>query len=508
MPHEIVNADVMNWSSSYGGEKYHALLCDPPYELGFMGRDWDRSGVAFNPETWRGLAAHLYPGAFGFAFASSRGCHRMAVAIEDAGFIIHPTIFCWAFASGFPKATRVVDGQQEEQEEQEELTDIRGGLHSGRDTSKVYTRNKIIDRSPFAGHRYGLQALKPAIEPIICFQKPYAGRPVDCITTTGAGALNIDGGRIAVNDDAYARNCAGDRGHDDNRTRGMDFAMGCGKAADGGRWPSNLVLTHAPGCVCVGSKEVAPLEGHRPNAVAVQSDGNIQFNTKPAGFQKVSYTGANGTETVADWHCADGCPVERLDAQSGTLTSGANPERRASAKTKNAYGAFEGQRECIPARGSDSGGASRFYFHADWNAEVEARLFESDPLLYQAKASRAERNAGCDGLPEREWIDGACVANRDIRPNRPNGNPHPTVKPIALAKWLATLLLPPDTYGPRRLLVPFSGSGSEMIGAILSGWEHITGIEQDADYVAIAEARLKYHRDLHSVNVGLFAETH
>lgn len=71
-------------------------------------------------------------------------------------------------------------------------------------------------------------------------------------------------------------------------------------------------------------------------------------------------------------------------------------------------------------------------------------------------------------------------------------NLHPTLKPIALARHLATLLLPPDAYAPRRLLVPFAGAGSEMIGAFLAGWEEIIGVELEADHVAIAEARIAY----------------
>ena len=74
----------------------------------------------------------------------------------------------------------------------------------------------------------------------------------------------------------------------------------------------------------------------------------------------------------------------------------------------------------------------------------------------------------------------------------PAHNIHPTVKNVKLCQWLATLLLPPPEYAPRRLLVPFLGSGSEAIGAGLVGWEHITGIEMDADTCAIAEARLAH----------------
>ena len=71
-------------------------------------------------------------------------------------------------------------------------------------------------------------------------------------------------------------------------------------------------------------------------------------------------------------------------------------------------------------------------------------------------------------------------------------NPHPTIKPIELTRWLASLLLPPNLYAPRRLLVPFSGAGSEMIGGYLAGWEEITGIEMTEEYIPISEARIKF----------------
>ena len=71
-------------------------------------------------------------------------------------------------------------------------------------------------------------------------------------------------------------------------------------------------------------------------------------------------------------------------------------------------------------------------------------------------------------------------------------NAHPTVKPISLTRWLATLLLPPDAYAPRRILIPFAGVASEMIGAWQAGWEQIVGVEMDEEYVRIGKARLKY----------------
>ena len=97
----------------------------------------------------------------------------------------------------------------------------------------------------------------------------------------------------------------------------------------------------------------------------------------------------------------------------------------------------------------DVGGASRFF--------------------YTSKAAAWERTAG---LSER--------------------SKHPTMKPIRLTEYLATLLLPPALEEPRRLLVPFSGVGSEMIGAQLTGWDEIDGVEQDEDYVEIAKSRIEW----------------
>lgn len=116
-------------------------------------------------------------------------------------------------------------------------------------------------------------------------------------------------------------------------------------------------------------------------------------------------------------------------------------------------------------RGQETGTAARFFFQADWE------LDNTDPVFYCAKAARRERD---QGMPEGQR------------------NTHPTVKPISLAKHLATLLLPPEMYTPRRLLVPFSGSGSEIIGAGLVGWDSITGIDSDTEACAITEARIAH----------------
>ena len=119
-------------------------------------------------------------------------------------------------------------------------------------------------------------------------------------------------------------------------------------------------------------------------------------------------------------------------------------------------------------------------------------------MRYEAKAGRAERDMGLENMPlvpSYMVENGSKTSGKDgVRYERTTQlrNPHPTVKPISLTKHLASLLLPPDRYAPRRLLVPFSGVSSECIGALLAGWEEIIGVEGEANYAKIGRTRLEW----------------
>jgi hypothetical protein len=493
--------DVLAWARQYTGPKFHALLCDPPYHLtsntvawntmpenrgkpiitkksvGFMGQKWDGGDIAYRPETWKALAEHLLPGAFGFAFASSRGWHRLACAIEDAGLMIHPSIFGWAFASGFPKSTRLPDER-------------------------------------FNGHRYGLQALKPALEPIICFQKPYDGKPVQSITQHGAGSMWIDGGRIGteyrLNGQKNTTAWHGNQWSAKPQQSNGDFT------AVHGRWPANFCLQHHPDCERVGTRQV---KGHAPESLPRKAGSELGQGSGWNAHQNVEtatrpeYGDVSGHETVAAYECHPDCPVQALDAQAGELApSTATKRQRLLPKFQ---GILNGGKAGVDANNKpspdgydDTGSASRFFHVADWSLEVAEQLAQANPVRYSAKASRSERDAGLNAMSYRQRDDVMSmnshhheggIDGRD-KPYKISliRNLHPTVKPIALTRWLATLLLPPDAYAPRRLLVPFAGSGSELIGAMLSGWDDLLGIEAEAEYVALAQPRLAYW----SQNIG------
>lgn len=462
---DVQHGNVLDWAATYDGEPFHALLCDPPYEIGFMGRRWDNTGIAFRPETWAALAQHLHPGAWGMAFASSRGWHRMACAIEDAGLIIHPTIFCWVYGSGFPKATNPGPQIDRRLGAERRVVGTRkhapkfnvkahgGGKNTGYNSRERETFEATTAGSETAaaweGHRYGGQALKPAVEPIIVFQKPYSQAPVDDMLATGAGALWIDGGRIDTGE-RWARN-------NKPGQNGAFNASGGPVESGAGRWPANFVPQHLPAC--------------------------------------------NGS-------CAPGCPVERLGAMSGVSVSAGGVTSRAShfAHTHDDL-RMTGNRGGL----GDTGTAARFFLNPGWMLE---RLELADPIGYYAKASQAEREAGLDPVQVRlmqdlygddliefaeETInDGrkTPIDNAYQRGETERRNTHPTIKSLELTRWLASLLLPPAPYAPRRLLNPFGGVASEALGGDFAGWEHVTCIELEAQHVAIAQARIRYWQGL------------
>lgn len=471
----IRQGDALTWAAEYDGPPFHAALMDPPYHLhngmtkprpdmaeydagngnpycrsqartGFMNSAWDGGDIAFRPETWAALARHLYPGAFIMAFAGTRGYHRMACAMEDAGLILHPMLV-WIFGSGFPKATRIdtqidkaagSNGQRSVAEDASRKRVMANAMTQG--GAALYEPATDLARA-WAGHRYGLQALKPALECIAVAQVPYRGRPVDCITRTGAGALNVDGGRIEANwqTDPTKRGWQGRKAPDRGMfSDGLNVRAEHSKPHNGGRWPSNLMLDDSPE-VAAMFPQTGPAD--KRTEYAVQKRTNGSFDT---GF-------------------------------------------------KNLQGAIY----------QDEGSAARFFFQSDWQAEVFEQIEQADPGVYVAKAGRRERDAGLERHPVIRA--GSISGGGGIHSTGDHAwgrNHHPTVKPLRLMRYLATLLLPPAAYAPRRLLQPFSGSGSEAIGAALAGWEEVTGIEQSIEYCELARARAAWWQG----HVGLFEQ--
>ena len=177
-----------------------SIVTDPPYELGFMGKSWDASGIAFNIEVWQEALRVLKPGGHLIAFSGSRTYHRMAVAIEDAGFQIRDQIM-WVYGSGFPKSLNISKAF----DKAEGLLEHEGTgmIADGSPTMSMYPSIKPSEylapepQSDAAKQWQGWgTALKPAHEPMVLARKPIEGTVANNVMTWGVGGLNIDATRV------------------------------------------------------------------------------------------------------------------------------------------------------------------------------------------------------------------------------------------------------------------------------------------------------------------------
>ena len=288
------------------GVQVDSVVCDPPYHLqsivkrfaksgrtestrttsgphqrtanGFMGKQWDGGDIAFRRETWDLVYEIMKPGAYILAFSGSRTYHRMAVALDDAGFIVHP-MKGWIFGQGFPKAHNPkIEGME--------------------------------------GWRYGTQSCKPALEPIFFGQKPPDRKMRDNILHWGTGAINIDGCRVETAEDLNGGTYTGelrDPGpqrclENRNRKRGIgEFVQ------PAGRWPANLLHD--------GSDEVLAAF---PQAPGQQRDTGPQFDRKASvygEFAGVSEHAARGDGGSAArfFYSAKATAADRLGSKHPTV---------------------------------------------------------------------------------------------------------------------------------------------------------------------------------------------
>lgn len=331
-------------------------------------------------------------------------------------------------------------------------------------------------------------SLKPAHEPIVVARKPLIGTLVANVLEHGTGALNIDATRIGTPEDL--RRPFGTPSEHVNQLANLPHGeLNTGSTL--GRWPSNVLLSHAQGCERIGTKKVSTGTAVQRNREEGDKPASV-YGTYQTQQDDATYAGPDGKEEMPIYRCVEGCPVAELDRQSGVLTSGsaaAGGHVRKAISDEGIYGSGKGLWQEAGSAGElygDTGGASRFY-----------KTFEADPgFRYIAKASSSERNAGLYDLPERPGGVLEGNANSHLSPHKigaepdkpvaPTKNFHSTVKPVELMRWLIRLVTPPGG----TILDPFLGSGTTLIAAIGEGVKGI-GIEKEADYAELACERVK-----------------
>jgi DNA modification methylase len=473
-----------------------AIVCDPPYGLEFMGREWDTLGgsVGVEMQAWHHRWAKealrvLKPGGHLLAFGGTRTYHRLACAIEDAGFEIRDELstLTWVYGSGFPKSlnvSRKIDeylGVEPEVVALDHRNHEPGNSLSGAGDARPVERKVTAPVSDEAKEWEGWgTALKPAHEPVVVARKPLIGTVARNVLEHGVGAVNVKGNLVAgpKGDGVWGTSNEGRDPDEAVRFNGSpgreDFRSEAVELEDGGigRWPANVILVHHPDCKVVGE------------AVVKRDGGGLtgEEESEPGyeGRMRTLELPPPADELVPVYECVVGCPVAEMDRQSGesTSTGGANGGKLGV----RVYGAFANETLGANAGGlGDSGGAARFF--------------------YCAKASQFERNAGLDELPkvafgqshgaqtdtetgEERYGGAEAIGLNVVKKVR---NRHPTVKPVDVMRWLVRLVVPAGGV----VLDPFMGSGTTGIAATLEGVRFI-GIEQDEEFVNVSRLRIAY----------------
>ena len=247
--YKLYQGNMLDMLEAIQPESIDSIITDPPYELNFMGKGWDNSGIAFQPSTWQKCYEVLKPGGYLLAFGGSRTFHRIACAIEDAGFEIRDTIM-WLYGSGFPKSQNI--GKKYDKKmgnDREKIGEVKIGKTSlgdgsGWDTSQnmkdIKATGKIdITKGTSKFEGWG-SSLKPSFEPIIVARKPFKGSLVDNVIEYGVGGINIDECRVG-NGTGNAK----PKYEPNNKNNVYGKGLGGGDYENtNGRFPANTILTY------------------------------------------------------------------------------------------------------------------------------------------------------------------------------------------------------------------------------------------------------------------------
>lgn len=248
MTTQLILGDCLDAMKSMPDNSIDTCVTDPPYGLGFMGKKWDSSGVAFRVEIWKEVYRVLKPGAILLAFSGTRTYHRMVCAIEDAGFEIRD-MFGWIYGSGFPKSLDISKAIEKSNGvkpigkkpaygaiSSRELIDIRGWNNI--ENALIMPEKQTEDGKLWAG--WGT-ALKPAHEPIVLAMKPLDGTFANNATKWGVAGLWIDGGRVGTDEELGRNNHVSPYGSSRTWNVSETPPQNNVGTAPHGRWPANII---------------------------------------------------------------------------------------------------------------------------------------------------------------------------------------------------------------------------------------------------------------------------
>jgi len=446
----LLVGDCIEQMRTLDAESVDAVITDPPYGIGFMGKGWDNFGGAqgLTPEgraeqqqkftekygrsplytmsarpakmapseaaafqefsrAWAFEAYRvLKPGGYLLAFGGTRTYHRLAAGVEDAGFEIRDCLL-WLYGSGFPKSVNVSKAIDKAAGAEREIIGIAGKSGSERHAmSGNFTGGEYMHSAPATDAAREWEgwgtALKPAVEPIVMARKPLIGTVAENVQRYGTGAINIAATRIGTEGGAK-RVTFSDKGGNNVFGGGIFSESYPAEPLNAGRWPANVLLDEAAAALL-----------DKQSGVSTSNQAEQTYQPTIKSVFGIGASGGRGVNNAANTH-------------------------------------------------NDSGGASRFF--------------------YVAKAARGERNFGLDGFSTE--VAGTGALRDGGRESQPRANTHPTVKPVALMAYLIRMVARKGSV----ILDPFMGSGTTAVAAIQEGVAWI-GCEREAEYVKIIEGRI------------------
>ena len=436
----LYKGDSLNVLKEMPDNSINCIATDPPYGYSFMNKEWDSAFVSV--EVWKECLRVLKEGSFAFVMSAPRqDClAEMIIRLKQAGFQTGFTSIYWAYASGFPKAGNV--GKMVDKKLGVERKVIgkkigkalgsKKGFFTWQEEEQEYktewdiTAPATPEAKALDGSYSGFQP-KPAVEIIIVVMKPISEKTyVEQALKNGKGITWLDDCRIPYESEGDKSKACSLRPNYKNHKRTTIFECMYGKSKEGR----------------------GNTQGRFPANLLVSddclNDGKVTKST-------IDKRNQNGGESSSSFVKKNNGKINR----------------------------------------EDSGSYSRYFDLDKWWIERIKQLPESVrkvfPFLIVPKASKSEKNKGCDELEEKQkWNKGGTGIGISDRENIITKNIHPTVKPIKLMSYLITL-------GSRKkdiILDPFLGSGTTCISADILGRQWI-GIEREKEYIEIAKQRIE-----------------
>ena len=440
MKYQLIQGDNRVALKTLPDNSIDAIVTDPPYGIDFLGKAWDANTGAL--ETYQECLRVLKPGGHILAFSAARTYHHLAITLEQAGFEIRDQIM-WLYSSGFPKSQDIGKSIERSEGKRKKLPSANssqivgmgtqcpqcGKFENGSNQKKCSNNpcplKEVLKPADNEWAGWGT-ALKPAHEPICLARKPIRGSIKDTVQRWGTGALNIDACRVG-----------------DSITYESKSAF------------SNNASLETAGKEVDDYSEWKTVAGRFPSNVIGEIPGYQKYFYCPKVSRKERHLGFDTTNIPTD-----------PSGYQGTSNGGNYIQKKQN---------IQGSNDSPPSTRSmleEMGG-----YYIDKNGQ---------PLLYKDRGNNPQiylPQCGViytHGLKEeyRKW----CEINKQTRNI---GNNHPTVKPVALMKYLIKLITPPGG----TVLDPFNGSGSTGMAAVGLGFNYI-GCELDPRYIEISKKRI------------------